>query len=303
MKRIFLVLTAIFVLTSVNAQSLEETVWYVVGKEKKFDEITEYEGLFSLFTSLASSKLIFKKNREFCLNRVPNKDYEDYYYCEGTFSYDFQKQQGNLILKDGTCQFRIINVNAYQKMIIRNWNNDEDLILIGKDKVSVTNNNTSPVNKKPSYLENKTSVSSPSTSSNPPPEEKKPPLFSENKIKISNEQMQQGDKYMERKEYDLASKMYRMAYTENPNNCYALYKESVAYILWGGNYDKAISNLLKVLECGSTSSEEYKKIDAGECYYYIGYAYSKKGDRVKTKEFMQKAAEAGSKKAQEWFHK
>ena len=253
----------IFALTTANAQSQEQSVWYMAEDEKKFKEVTSHEGVYSLFTFVAPSKIIVKSNGEFSLYK--NSD-----YFGGTYSYDFRKFEGNLVLKESNCSFKITTIGDFKKMIIK-WNKNENLIFVSKDNIPQYNASTS---------------NTPLT-----------PLLSaeDEKIKRSVELTLQGDKYMEIKKYDFASKAYRMAYTENSNNCYALYKESVAYILWGGNYDMAIANLLTVLECNS----EENKVNLGDCYYYIGYAYRKKSDRIKTKEFMQKAAEAGNKKAQE----
>jgi len=271
-KRTFFILTTIFAFLTVNAQSHEESVWYIVDNDKKFNEVTSHEGVYSLFTFVVASKLIVKNNGEFSLYKASD-------YFGGTYFYDYSKYEGHLTLKEDNCFFKITEIGNFKKMIIK-WKKNENLILVGKDNIPVYDASKNET----SLIANKTPLSA-----------------EDEKRKKSDELTKQGDKFMEEKKYDFASKAYNMAYTEDPNNCCALYKESVAYIFWGGNYDRAISNLAKVLECNSTS--EGHKLDAGTCYYYIGYAYSKKADRVKTKEFMQKAAEAGNKKAQDLLRK
>ena len=273
MKGAFLVLTIIFTFLTANAQATKESVWYIVDDEKKIEGVTSHEGVYNMFAYLASSKMFLRTNGDFSL-------YNADAYFTGTYSYDYRKMEGRLILKDKICPFNIVSIGNYQKMIVKNWNKNESLIFVGKDNImseNTTNDKQLTANTTPISVEDE-------------------------QMKRSNEQAKEGDKYMECRKYDLASKAYRMAYKENSNNCYALYKEGLAYIFWGGNYDNVVLNLLKVLECNSTASEEYK-VDAGECYYYIGYSYSKKGDKIRSNEFMQKAADAGNKKAQEWLKK
>ena len=132
MKLIFLIITAIFALITTNAQSIEQSVWHTIEEEEKIERITSHEGVYSLFTHLSPTKLIFKSNGEFIL-------YGGSDYFDGTYSYDYNKLEGRLILKDGDYSFKITIIGNYKKMVIKDWNKGENLILVGKDNIPLYN--------------------------------------------------------------------------------------------------------------------------------------------------------------------
>ncbi|HTA62992.1 MAG TPA: tetratricopeptide repeat protein [Bacteroidia bacterium] len=95
--------------------------------------------------------------------------------------------------------------------------------------------------------------------------------------------------YTERGQNDKAIQEYEVLAKYNPNDPESYYGQAGVYIDMK-EYDKAIPLAKKSIDL----FEKYKPEYAGDAYYYVGLAYLKLKDKVKAKEYINKAVQKGS---------
>ncbi len=130
MKKVILALAAFFAFANANAQSLVGTTWYSIEEgainknDFDFDSYVRNQSVWKFYFDAKAVELHNLMVEQ--SNSIP-------------YSYNAQIRQGYLDKNDGSkAKFHIITFNGLLRMVVNDWNEGGDLVLVSKGELEAT---------------------------------------------------------------------------------------------------------------------------------------------------------------------